>query len=211
MTDDVEPKPFAYPDSPRTRRHGPIGYTDYRRYKPWLRDEFTFRCVFCLRREAWLDGHNSFSVEHLKPRKLAPELDCVYGNLLYACLRCNSFKQSQWPVLDPCRNAYAAHFHVYDDGTIEGLSRDGKRVIRFLRLDHPDMTEARRRKIFKIRVLWERRHEPDLAQILREELRYPEDLPDLSPLEPEDNTKKDGVYHCYFERRRRSELVPDTY
>jgi hypothetical protein len=210
MSTETEPAPFAYPSSPHRRRHGPSGYTDYRSYKPWLRDEFEFRCVFCLRRERWLDGQNSFSVEHLKPYKLAPELECVYSNLVYSCSRCNSFKQTQWPVLDPCRNAYAAHFCVHDDGTIEGLTRDGKRVIRFLRLDHPDMNEARRRKIFEIRALWARRHEPDLAEILRGILGYPTDLPDLARREPDRTSRDDGVHLCHFERRRRGEL-PSTY
>jgi hypothetical protein len=210
MSTESEPVPFSYPEVPHRRRHNPSGYTDYRTFKPWLRDEFEFRCVFCRRREMWLDGQNSFSVEHLKPYKLAPHLDCVYTNLLYSCLRCNSFKQTQWPVLDPCNNSYATHFRVHEDGTIEGLTRDGKRVIRFLRLDHPDMNEARRRKIFEIRALWTRRHEADLAAVLRDELKYPSELPDLSRLEPEKNTKEDGIYHSHFERRKRGEL-PETY
>ena len=49
---------FQYPSSPYTRRHGPCGYSDHTSYKPWLRDEFTFRCVYCLARERWRhDGH----------------------------------------------------------------------------------------------------------------------------------------------------------
>ena len=210
MSTEHEPNPFAYPATPHHRRHGPSGYIDYRTFKPWLRDDFVFRCVFCLRREVWLDGQNSFSVEHLKPCKRAPELECVYSNLVYSCSRCNSFKQTQWPVLDPCRNAYAAHFQVHDDGTIEGLTRDGKRVIKFLRLDHPDMNEARRQRIFKVRALWARRDDPQLAVILRNELRYPSDLPDLASLDPAKNTRNGGLRHCHFERRRRGEL-PETY
>jgi hypothetical protein len=37
---------FAYPDVPHTWRHGPRGYVDDEHYKPWLRDEFIFRCVY---------------------------------------------------------------------------------------------------------------------------------------------------------------------
>jgi hypothetical protein len=48
---------FDYPSLPHARRHGPQGYADYKHYKPWLRDEFSFRCVYCLCRETWLpDG-----------------------------------------------------------------------------------------------------------------------------------------------------------
>jgi hypothetical protein len=38
---------FAYPRAARSRRHGPCGYAHYSLYKPWLRDEFQFRCVYC--------------------------------------------------------------------------------------------------------------------------------------------------------------------
>ena len=37
------PAPFAYPDKPHVRIHGPRGYRRYKAYKPWLRDEFAFR------------------------------------------------------------------------------------------------------------------------------------------------------------------------
>ncbi len=43
--------PFAYPPAPHVRRNGPQGYADYQSYRPWLRDEFSFRCVCCLLRE----------------------------------------------------------------------------------------------------------------------------------------------------------------
>ena len=45
--------PFSYPAAAHVRRHGPQGYADYPSYLPWLRDEFSFRCVYCLLREQW--------------------------------------------------------------------------------------------------------------------------------------------------------------
>jgi hypothetical protein len=47
------PTPFAYPAVGHMRRHASAGYKDYRDFKPWLRDEFEFRCVYCLQREMW--------------------------------------------------------------------------------------------------------------------------------------------------------------
>ena len=44
---------FTYPSEPDVRRHGPQGYADAASYRPWLRDEFAFRCVYCLFREQW--------------------------------------------------------------------------------------------------------------------------------------------------------------
>lgn len=58
---------WAYPATPHVRRHGPLGYKDYQSFKPWLRDEFTFRCVYCLLRERWFASFGSglFGVDHL--------------------------------------------------------------------------------------------------------------------------------------------------
>ena len=44
---------FTYPVEPHLRRHGPQGYADVVSDRPWLRDEFAFRCVYCLLREQW--------------------------------------------------------------------------------------------------------------------------------------------------------------
>jgi hypothetical protein len=73
------PTPFAYPTTPHMRRHGPLGYENYQNYKPFLRDEFTFRCVYCLERETWYPNREaSFSTDHFEPpegRKLIALLD----------------------------------------------------------------------------------------------------------------------------------------
>jgi hypothetical protein len=42
---------FRYPAAPHARRHGPQGYADAESYRPWLRDEFAFRCIYSLFRE----------------------------------------------------------------------------------------------------------------------------------------------------------------
>jgi hypothetical protein len=74
---------FAYASTEHQRRHGPRGYTNYRAYKPWLRDEFAFRCVYCLSRERWCpNGHEDFAVDHLMPRSTAPGEARDYDNLL---------------------------------------------------------------------------------------------------------------------------------
>ena len=36
---------LEYPTDRHERQHGSLGYTDYKSFKPWLRDEFRFRCV----------------------------------------------------------------------------------------------------------------------------------------------------------------------
>src|SRR5713101_4457496 len=64
--------PFIFADAPHVRKHGPGGYERYQTYKDWLRDEFTFRCVYCLERERWYpSGHAGFGVDHVKPKGVA--------------------------------------------------------------------------------------------------------------------------------------------
>jgi hypothetical protein len=43
-------------------------------YRPWLRDEFTFRCVYCLLRKQWGRVTGEFDVEHFRPLANSPEL-----------------------------------------------------------------------------------------------------------------------------------------
>src|SRR5947207_2182032 len=108
--------PFRYPATPHVRKHAPAGYADYTSYKPWLRDEFEFRCVYCLQREMWSrDRDASFSVDHVAPQSQAPELIGVYDNLVYACLRCNSARQDI-RMIDPTHEAMANHIRVEADG-----------------------------------------------------------------------------------------------
>src|ERR1700732_4278731 len=93
--------PFSHPPVPHARCHGPSGYDPYDGYKPWLRDEFSFRCVYCLERELWYpDRHASFSADHVVPQKDDLSRVCDYTNLVYACTRCNSLKLTA-RVLDP--------------------------------------------------------------------------------------------------------------
>ena len=84
--------PFVYPSGPDVRRHGPQGYADYASYLPWLRDEFSFRCVFCLLREQWGYVRGGFAIDHFLSVAHHPAHVTDYDNLLYACLTCNMAK-----------------------------------------------------------------------------------------------------------------------
>ena len=76
------PFPFAYPLSPLIRRHGPGGYSNWEEYREWLRDEFEFRCVYCLRRERWIGRSAMFAIDHIVSRASGGDpLD--YRNLAY--------------------------------------------------------------------------------------------------------------------------------
>jgi hypothetical protein len=137
---------FVYSHSPRVRRHGPVGYDDYRSYKAWLRDEFDYRCVYCLCRERWEpNGQNSFSVEHALPRASNPERANDYENLLYACCTCNSAREEASLPIDPFASPLAAHLRLTDDGTIASLTKHGAVLIEICRLNRPSLVDFRRR------------------------------------------------------------------
>jgi hypothetical protein len=107
-----------------------------------LRDEFDFRCVYCLWRERWYAvGEAAFSVEHLQSQGVAPQLVCDYDNLVYACCRGNSVKTDAAAILDPCRDAFGDHLEVLANGRIHDLTPEGRELIRICRLDEPVLTE----------------------------------------------------------------------
>lgn len=196
------PPIFAYPRWPHARRHGPRGYRDYQNFKPWLRDEFTFRCVYCLFRERWYPaGHAAFGIDHVLPRSVRPDLACDFDNLVYACSRCNSLKQEA-ALTDPCAAGLAGHVHVTDDGSAEALTREGRRMIRLLRLDQ--LNEWRSR-LLRVLARIARLGEAATAE-LHAWLGYPDDLPDLEALRPPGgNARPEGVMTCYVARLRGGE------
>lgn len=103
---------FRYPAASRVRRHGPRGDADADSYRPWLRDEFAFRCVYCLFREQWGRVKAAFTLDHFVPTSIAPKKERTYDNLLYARAACNAAKGSSL-LPDPTLRlgAYALLIH----------------------------------------------------------------------------------------------------
>lgn len=204
--------PFTYSDRPHVRKHGPGGYTDYARYKPWLRDEFSFRCVYCLQRERWYpNGHAGFGVEHVKP-KARPEyqdLICDYRNLVYACNRCNSLKRDAI-VLDPCETSFSSHIRVSADGQIRGLTPHGCDLVDRLGLDEIGPKSARRECLRVLRLFQKQPADPEVRALYLHYFGFPEDLPDLDVLRPEINARPAGLAEAYFRQRRDGRLA-ETY
>lgn len=185
---------FQYPKSPLVRRHGPLGYTNPKSFKPWLRDEFGFRCVYCLWRERWYaNGDSAFSVEHVKSRTSSPELILDYNNLVYACCRCNSIKSDITVELDPFVEAMASHLEVDTDGRIHFLSDKGEELVSACQLDAPVLTESRARLIDLINRLKESSDEKANA-LLTHYLNPPTNRPCLSRLRPPGgNLRPEGI------------------
>lgn len=192
---------FEYPTGPHTRRHWPVGYNDYDSYREWLRDEFTFRCVYCLYREQWCNLGTAFHVEHLLPVKVAPEGRCEYSNLLYACAACNEAKHDIPGVPDPCQVTFRECLFFVAEGRVEARSREGEKLIQILRLNSRKRVDARARWMRTLQAL--RTSDPLLYQ---EYMGFPEDLPDLRKKRPPGNRRPEGATNCYYALRERGEL-----
>lgn len=181
----MKPFPFQYPLTPLVRKHAPSYPTQWEPYRTWLRDEFDFRCVYCLQREQWGKRRAVFAIDHIVPREVggAP---FDYGNLAYACASCNSAK-SDSAVPHPERHAYGKCVEVDDEGRVHASDRVGKWLIRALRLDDRENTEFRRDKIRELKSLLKTDR-----KLFERLLSFPEDLPDLQLLRPPTNARPDS-------------------
>lgn len=202
---------FDYPVASPVRRHGPRGYLDYKHYKPWLRDEFSFRCVYCLCRETWFpDGPALFGIDHVRPRSREPQPLAAYDDLVYACGVCNAWKKDFPGDVDFAAAALAEHLEGQTDGTIRALSARGEALIDVCALNRPGLV-AFRRDLAELLGMLAKRPGEAAGRLRKRYLGYPDDLPDLAALRPPaGNNRPDGIAGCAFERRRRGEL-PDVY
>lgn len=181
---------FVYPDEPHQRRHGPAGYTDYESYRDWLRDEFSYRCVFSLLRETW--PQTRFHIDHLIPQKERTDLVCDYDNLILLEGRLNLVKGKR-RLPDPCKVGLGHHLVVCTSGERAGCiearngSKIGERIIRVLRLDSEDATQIRRDWIGILQSV-ARTDEPRFRKFIG----YPKKLPDLRACRVE-NTREAGL------------------
>jgi hypothetical protein len=196
---------FEYPAQPHLRRHGPAGYKDYGSYRDWLRDEFMFRCVYCLHREQWYSRSGTFHVDHFVPVSADPQGTLQYSNLLYVCTTCNEAKADILGLPDPCSISFRECIEIEGDGRIVGKNPAGRRLCDVLRMNSVDNLANRSRWI---RILELARSRD--AALYEELLGFPEALPDLRSKNAPRNDKPESVANCYFALRERGEL-PATY
>jgi len=196
---------FTYPTRPHVRRHGPQGYATLRSFRPWLRDEFSFRCVYCLLREQWSLLPGMFDIDHFQPAAHRADMALAYENLLYCCASCNTAKGAL-RLPNPEEALLAADVHIHDDGRIEGRTPAARELIRALGLDDPAYNEFRAQ--WRRMIGLAKEYDPELYQKL---MGFPEDLPDLTGLRPPNgNTRPDGVNASFHAERQRGELA-ETY
>jgi hypothetical protein len=193
---------FADPDQPSGRLHGPQGYLQYEAYRDRLRDEFSFRCAYCLMRESWLRGTRGFQIDHCVAAVRDPSRLLDYDNLVYTCPWCNQAKAGV-TVPNPTDVAYGKALDVNEEGVSEVKNDLGVMLVQGLKLDHPEITYQRRMIIRVVRLAEEKNN---VAIILRL-LGCPDDLPNLRQKRPPGgNTRPAGVLNSWYEKRRREEL-----
>lgn len=199
------PDPFQFRDKPHCRVHGPQGHKNYTAYKQWLRDEFEFRCVYCLTRELWSsDGHNRFSADHVKPKSMHKKLTNDYDNLVYACGRCNTLKAAKLGLPDPCETSLKKHLKLLRSGHFVGKTPEGKHLIGYLRLNAAERVNDR-----SIRIYAFDSQERTPENILSAHFGYPPDLPDLAKLKPpKGNSRPDGLKTSHYIRQQQKKLGP---
>lgn len=196
--------PFQYPDTHHVRRHGPAGYANYESYRPWLRDEFTFRCAYCLKRERWGTLRGEYHIDHLMPQAHHPDSVVDYDNLIYSCASCNSAKGDTY-IPDPSNCMISGDVEVHDDGRIVPKTPDARKVVRTLGLDDPEYQEYRQLLIGIVAMA----NNTDSDEYKRL-MQYPEALPNLKRLRPKQNKRPEGIKKSYYALRERGKL-PETY
>ena len=197
MEGSMNPHPFAFPPGIHVRRHGPAGWRVYGRYRPWLRDEFCFRCVYCLNRERWMDTRRGYQIDHFVPQKIRPDLEADYDNLLYLCAACNNLKRATL-LPDPCAVPLGECLAFRDDGRVEPIdpnAEQGERLIEVLELDSPELVDYRRGIIGTIQS-----HLVHNRELYEHMMGFPTHLPDFTEDPPPHNTRPDGLANSWLAR-----------
>jgi hypothetical protein len=174
------------------RRHAPApapGRYGYRTYRSCLRWEFGFTCAFCLLHEADLTGHGVegtglMGIEHFLPISKAQERANEYSNCFYACRFCNGARSDASAtdakgrkLLNPCDQAWGAHFHLSHDDRL--LPRPGDADAAYTEFVY-DLNDLRKIEIRR----WRRERLEELLKVLREAPTSAQELLDLCSVAP---------------------------
>ena len=207
MLDETIIPNCIYADQSFARKHSPDGYESYKSFKPWVRDEFWFRCIYCLSRETWYpNGHRAFSIDHVAPKSESPALELSYKNLVYSCLWCNSAK-SDAGLRDPVNESLGIHLAILSSGMVEPRTEYGETIVHLLFLNEPERVESRRRGLLLVELLIEHPEDENLQEKYYSWFGFPSGMPDLETLRPPlGNLNEGSEFQSVFARNGRGEL-----
>ena len=143
------------------RRADPPAQSDYKRYKQPLREDFQYRCAYCILHEGdpYGGGFHHFQIDHFRPRNKFPDLINTYSNLYYSCTWCNRAKSDTWPTndeqsrgfvfVDPCvEDLYTTHARLDPTtGKLEPTTNAGDFTITEIRLNRGMFNILRKKRI----------------------------------------------------------------
>jgi hypothetical protein len=136
----------------------PKQFSDYGKYKPYLRLEFLYACVYCDVYECESAGEDNFQIDHWAPQSKFKMLRCIYENLFYSCATCNGInaKSSFWPtkadrengriILNPVRHDIEAHIDK-SQARWRGISDEGIWNVERFALDSDFFEEVRTKRV----------------------------------------------------------------
>lgn len=110
-------------------------HANYRKYKPYLVEDFNSRCGYTDCSQLWFGGSNSFHIDHFKPKSIHPHLETEYSNLVYSCSYVNIAKgDDDSDYLDPCDDDYNEHFYRDKVGNIFPVPQSAKANYMFAKM-----------------------------------------------------------------------------
>lgn len=136
----------------------------YTLYRDDIRQDFFHACGYCGDTDERAD-RSTFHIDHFAPKKLFPELELAYGDLVYACRFCNISKSDHWisddpkvpnngseGFVDPCSDDYDVHLGRDVVGRIVPKTALGDYIIHRLKLHlirHELLWRARRARALR--------------------------------------------------------------
>lgn len=154
-----------------SRSTNPPKYTNYRRYKVQLRNDFNEVCGYCDASDSFSGGMRNYHIDHFAPKSTFPSLEVEYTNLIYSCPFCNIRKSNTWigtepkpshngteGFIDPCDPAYDTHFERTANGKVIPLTQLGNFMFENLNLGlvrHQHIWQAKRLRSLRdeVRIL----------------------------------------------------------
>lgn len=110
----------------------------YTKFRPFVREDFSECCAYCLLHELMAGGERNFELDHFRPKSL-PQFAALltdFYHLYYCCHVCNHIKSNTWPpaeaeangygFVDLCRDVFSMHFAEEETGHWRPLTLAGE-------------------------------------------------------------------------------------
>lgn len=138
------------------RRSTYVVRSHYKHYRQDIRIDCLGRCVYCDAHENELGGEECMTLDHFKPQNHFRSLQNDPTNLVWACIKCNGFKQNYWPAIgtsnivsrgmgfiDPFLENRFEYFDILQDGSFKALKAPADYLIRTLKLNRTGAKKVR--------------------------------------------------------------------